>query len=104
MLVFTESGHQIDENDEIDEKHPEIGGARELHHTDTNWSSRPRVWQRLEMPQPFFSNTFCLKCFGVRGGHSDDLRERHPVRAKKTFGGTQVYKGHGLTKTWFREP
>ena len=31
MLVFTESGHQVDENDEndeIEEKHPEIGGAR----------------------------------------------------------------------------
>ena len=31
MLAFTESGHQIDENDEndeIDEKHSEIGGAR----------------------------------------------------------------------------
>ena len=27
------------------------------------------------------------------GGHPDDLRERHPVRAKKTFGGTRVYKG-----------
>ena len=27
------------------------------------------------------------------GGHSDDLRKRHPVRAKKTFDGTQVYKG-----------
>ena len=29
----------------------------------------------------------------AEGGHSDDLRERHHVSAKKSFGGTHVYKG-----------
>ena len=46
------------------------------------------------MPQPTVSFPILLPQ-GLRGegGHSDDLRERHPVRAKRTFGGTQVYKG-----------
>ena len=46
------------------------------------------------MPQPTVSFPILLpQVLRGEGGHSDDLKERHPVTAKKTFGGTQVYKG-----------
>ena len=49
------------------------------------------------MPQPTVSFPILLpqvhQVHRGEGGHSDDLRKRHPVRAKRTFDGTQVYKG-----------
>ena len=46
------------------------------------------------MPQPTVSFPILLpQVLRGEGGQSDDLRARHPVRAKKTLGETQVYKG-----------
>ena len=70
----------------------------ELHHTDANWSSRHRVWQRFEMPQPTVSFPILLpQVLRGEGGHSDDLRKRHLVRAKK------LLVEHKFTKAWFNK-
>ena len=46
------------------------------------------------MPQPTFSFPILLpQVLRGEGGHPDDRKERHPVKSKKTFGGTQIYKG-----------
>ena len=57
------------------------------------------------MPQPTVSFPILLpQVLRGEGGHSDDLKERHPVRAKKTFGGTQVYKGMVKRKPGLEHP
>ena len=90
MLVFTESGHHTDEIDEIDEDALELA----LYHTDPHWSSQARVWQRLEMHLPAASfPKFLPQALRAGGVHWCDLRERHHMKAGKTFGGTEVYKG-----------
>ena len=90
MLVITESGHQIDEIDEIDENTLKLA----VRGAPPNWSSRASVWQRIEMLWPTASfPKFLLRVLRAEGGHWCDLRKRHHIRAEKTFGGTHVYKG-----------
>ena len=50
------------------------------------------------MPQPTVSFPMLLpQVLRGEGGHSDDLRERHPVRAKK------LLVEHTFTKAWFNK-
>ena len=102
MLVFTESGHQIDENDEIDENTLRLAGR-----------GAPPHWCKLELSAQslaevgdasayrFFSNASASSASGW--GESPRWPEGEAsCQSLENFWWKTNLQRHGLTKTWFR--